>query len=46
LSDQDRLLQQAQVEENDAINALRQEQDRWGDINARLEELDRTLGPR
>jgi hypothetical protein len=46
LSDQDRVLQQAQVEENDAINALRQEQDRWGDINARLEELDRTLGAR
>jgi len=46
LSDQVRVVQQAQVEENDASNALRQEQDRWGDFNTRLEELDRTLGAR
>jgi hypothetical protein len=46
LSDQDRILQQAQAEENESTNALREEQDRWGDFNARLEELDRTLGRR
>jgi hypothetical protein len=46
LSEQDRVLQQAQAEENEAITALRQEQDRWGDFNTRLEELDRTLGAR
>ena len=46
LSDQNRVVQQAQEEENEAIDALREEQDRWGDFNARLEELDRTLGAR
>jgi hypothetical protein len=46
LADQDRLLQQAQVDENDAVNALSQEQSRWGDLNTRLEGLERTLGGR
>jgi hypothetical protein len=46
LTDQDRLLQQAQVDENDAVNALSQEQSRWGDLNTRLEDLERTLGGR
>lgn len=46
LTDQDRLLQQAQVDENEAVNALSQEQSRWGDLNTRLEDLERTLGGR
>ena len=46
LADQDRLLQQAQVDENEAVNALSQEQSRWGDLNTRLEDLERTLGGR
>jgi hypothetical protein len=46
LADQDRLLQQAQVDENDAVNALSQEQSRWGDLNTRLEDLESTLGGR
>lgn len=46
LSDQDRILQQAQADENEATTALREEQDRWGEFNARLEDLDRTLGAR
>lgn len=46
LADQDRLLQQAQVDENDAVNALTQEQSRWGDLNTRLDDLERSLGAR
>jgi hypothetical protein len=46
LADQERLLQQAQVDENEAVNALSQEQSRWGDLNTRLEDLERTLGGR
>ena len=46
LADQDRLLQQAQVDENEAVNALSQEQSRWGDLNTRLDDLERTLGAR
>jgi hypothetical protein len=40
---QDRTLQQLQVEENDAVSALAQEQGRWNDFNARLDELERSL---
>jgi chromosome segregation ATPase len=46
LAGQDRLLQQAQVDESDAVTALSQEQGRWGDLNTRLEDLERTLGGR
>ena len=46
LADQDRLLQQAQVDENEAVNALSQEQSRWGNLNTRLDDLERTLGAR
>jgi hypothetical protein len=38
LSDPNRVLQQAQVVENESTTALRQEQDRWGDLNIRLED--------
>lgn len=31
------------VEENDAANALAQEQGRWNDLNVRLDELERSL---
>ena len=44
LADQDRILQQAQIEETDATNALGQEQSRWGDLNTRLDDLDRSIG--
>jgi hypothetical protein len=43
---QDRTLQQLQVGETDAVNALAQEQGRWNDFNARLEELERSLSQR
>lgn len=43
---QDRTLQQMQVEETDAVNALALEQGRWNDFNARLEELERSLSAR
>ena len=43
---QDRTLQQLRVEETDAVNALAQEQGRWNDFNARLDELERTLSQR
>lgn len=43
---QDRTLQQIQAEETDAVNALAQEQGRWNDFNARLDELERTLSQR
>jgi hypothetical protein len=46
LAGQERLLQQAQLDENEAVNALSQEQSRWGDLNTRLEDLERTLGGR
>jgi hypothetical protein len=46
LAEQERQLQQAQVDENEVINALSQEQSRWGDLNARLDDLERTLGAR
>ena len=40
---QDRNLQQLQLDETDAANALAQEQARWDDFNNRLEELERSL---
>jgi hypothetical protein len=43
---QERTLQQIQVEESDAANALAQEQSRWNDFNARLDELERSLSQR
>ena len=43
---QDRTLQQIQAEEADAVNALAQEQGRWNDFNARLDELERSLSRR
>ena len=43
---QDRVLQQLQVEENDAVNALAVEQGRWNDFNARLDDLERSLSQR
>jgi hypothetical protein len=43
---QDRTLQQIQVEESDAANALAQEQGRWNDLNARLDELEGSLSQR
>ena len=43
---QDRTLQQIQAEETDAVNALAQEQGRWNDFNARLDELERSLSQR
>ena len=46
LAEQDRQVQQAQVDENDAVTALGQEQSRWGDLNTRLDDLERTLGAR
>ena len=46
LADQDRLLQQAQMDENEAVNALSQEQSRWGDLNTRVDDLERSLGAR
>jgi seryl-tRNA synthetase len=46
LADQDRLLQQAQTDENEAVNALSQEQSRWGDLNTRVDDLERSLGAR
>ena len=46
LAIQERTLQQMQLEENDAVNALAQEQGRWNDLNARLDELERSLSQR
>lgn len=46
LAEQERQLQQAQADENDAVNALSQEQSRWGDLNTRLDDLERTLAAR
>jgi hypothetical protein len=43
---QDQTLRQMQVEETDAANALAQEQGRWNDFNARLDELERSLAQR
>jgi hypothetical protein len=37
--------QQLRARENDAAQALATEQARWAELNARLDELDRSLGP-
>ena len=42
----ERTVQQMQIEETDAANALTQEQGRWNDFNARLDELERSLSQR
>jgi len=46
LTMQDRTVQQMQIEETDATNALAHEQGRWNDFNARLDELERSLTQR
>jgi hypothetical protein len=43
---QERTVRQMQVEETDAVNDLAQEQGRWNDFNARLDELERSLSQR
>jgi uncharacterized membrane protein len=43
LAQQEQALAQMRVEENDAANALAQEQSRWSDLNSRLDELERSL---
>ena len=45
LSELSRLKQQLRTRENEAAQALSTEQGRWTDLNARLDELDRLLGP-
>jgi ATP-dependent Clp protease ATP-binding subunit ClpA len=40
---QDSIVAQLETEENDAANALAQEQGRWADLNQRLEDLERLL---
>lgn len=42
---QARLEQQLRTRESEAIQALSTEQSRWVDLNARLDELERLLGP-
>lgn len=37
--------QQLRARENDAAQALATEQARWTDLNVRLDELERSLGP-
>jgi hypothetical protein len=43
LADQERVVEQLRRDEADAANALTQEQTRWKDFNARLEELERSF---
>lgn len=45
LGAQSRLEEQLRGRENDAAQALSTEQSRWIDLNARLDELERLLGP-
>ena len=45
LAAQSRLEQQHQTRENETARALSTEQARWVDLNARLDELERLLGP-
>jgi chromosome segregation ATPase len=45
LSAQVRLEQQLRTRENDTAQALSAEQGRWIELNARLDELERQLGP-
>jgi hypothetical protein len=39
-------LARLRAEEAEAVNALSAEQGRWVDLNARLDELERSLAPR
>ncbi len=41
----DAVRQQLRARENDAAQSLGSEQNRWIDLNARLDELERSLGP-
>jgi valyl-tRNA synthetase len=43
LARQEQTLSELRTQETDAENALSQEQARWGELNNRLEELERTL---
>ena len=45
LNMQSRLEQQLRTRENDAAQAFSTEQSRWTELNARLDELERLLGP-
>lgn len=45
LGAQSRLEEQLRARENDAAQGLSTEQSRWIDLNARLDELERRLGP-
>jgi hypothetical protein len=45
LGAQARLDEQLQTRENEMAQALSTEQARWVDLNARLDELERLLGP-
>jgi hypothetical protein len=45
LGAQSRLEEQRRGRENEAAQALSTEQGRWVDLNARLEELGKLLGP-
>ena len=45
LARQSRLVQELRTRESEAAQALSTEQGRWMDINARLDELERLLGP-
>jgi DNA repair exonuclease SbcCD ATPase subunit len=45
LERQSRLVQELRTRENEAAQAVSTEQGRWTDVNARLDELERFLGP-
>jgi hypothetical protein len=45
LGAQSRLGEQLRTRENEATQALSTEQSRWIDLNSRLDELERLLGP-
>jgi chromosome segregation ATPase len=45
LARQSRLVQELRTRENESAQAVSTEQGRWMDINARLDELERLLGP-
>ena len=45
LAEQSRLEQQLRARENEATQTISAEQARWTDLNARLDELERLLGP-
>jgi predicted nucleic acid-binding Zn-ribbon protein len=45
LARRSRLVQELRARENEAAQTLNTEQGRWMDVNARLDELERLLGP-